>query len=63
MLDDRRRAGGPSSAYAPVPASIRASSSRAGMPEYAKWLAAYNLSAEAVGKAEVYPPGLPLDNS
>lgn len=31
--------------------------------QYAKWLAAYNLSDEAVTKAEVNPPGLPLDNS
>ncbi|MFJ3305018.1 transporter substrate-binding domain-containing protein [Streptomyces sp. NPDC086549] len=31
--------------------------------QYAKWLAAYNLSNEAVDKAEVNPPGLPLDNS
>ncbi|MGW3953190.1 ABC transporter substrate-binding protein [Streptomyces sp. NPDC004752] len=31
--------------------------------QYAKWLAAYNLSAEAVPKAEINPPGLPLDNS
>ncbi|MEU6606202.1 transporter substrate-binding domain-containing protein [Streptomyces shenzhenensis] len=31
--------------------------------QYAKWLAAYNLSAEAVAKSEVNPPGLPLDNS
>jgi polar amino acid transport system substrate-binding protein len=30
---------------------------------YAKWLAAWNLSDEAVTKAEVNPPGLPLDNS
>ncbi|MFI0187452.1 transporter substrate-binding domain-containing protein [Streptomyces sp. NPDC017082] len=34
-----------------------------GHGQYAKWLAAYNLSDEAVGKAEVNPPGLPLDNS
>lgn len=31
--------------------------------QYAKWLAAWNLSNEAVAKAEVNPPGLPLDNS
>ncbi|MGI5439362.1 transporter substrate-binding domain-containing protein [Streptomyces shenzhenensis] len=31
--------------------------------QYAKWLAAYNLSDEAVAKSEVNPPGLPLDNS
>lgn len=31
--------------------------------QYAKWLAAYNLSDEAVDKAQVNPPGLPLDNS
>ncbi|MGW7663283.1 ABC transporter substrate-binding protein [Streptomyces sp. NPDC054756] len=31
--------------------------------QYAKWLAAWNLSGEAVKKAEVNPPGLPLDNS
>ncbi|OAH12299.1 ABC transporter substrate-binding protein [Streptomyces jeddahensis] len=31
--------------------------------QYAKWLAAWNLSNEAVEKAEVNPPGLPLDNS
>ncbi|MEW2420507.1 ABC transporter substrate-binding protein [Streptomyces nigra] len=31
--------------------------------QYAKWLAAWNLSGEAVEKAEVNPPGLPLDNS
>ncbi|MFF7970315.1 transporter substrate-binding domain-containing protein [Streptomyces sp. NPDC007905] len=31
--------------------------------QYAKWLAAYNLSNEAVDKARVNPPGLPLDNS
>ncbi|MFF0221265.1 ABC transporter substrate-binding protein [Streptomyces sp. NPDC004629] len=31
--------------------------------QYAKWLAAYNLSDESVTKAEVNPPGLPLDNS
>ncbi|MFE2100274.1 MULTISPECIES: transporter substrate-binding domain-containing protein [unclassified Streptomyces] len=31
--------------------------------QYGKWLAAYNLSDEAVDKAEVNPPGLPLDNS
>jgi polar amino acid transport system substrate-binding protein len=29
---------------------------------YAKWLAAYNLSNEAVDKSLVNPPGLPLDN-
>ncbi|MEU5595895.1 ABC transporter substrate-binding protein [Streptomyces sp. NPDC020298] len=31
--------------------------------QYGKWLAAYNLTDEAVAKAEVNPPGLPLDNS
>ncbi|MDX2851089.1 ABC transporter substrate-binding protein [Streptomyces sp. PA03-3a] len=31
--------------------------------QYAKWLAAWNLSNEAVGTSEVDPPGLPLDNS
>ncbi|MEU0253724.1 ABC transporter substrate-binding protein [Streptomyces sp. NPDC006184] len=31
--------------------------------QYAKWLAAYNLSNEAVAKSEVNPPGLPLTNS
>ncbi|MEU8573179.1 ABC transporter substrate-binding protein [Streptomyces asoensis] len=31
--------------------------------QYAKWLAAYNLSNEAVAKSEIDPPGLPLDNS
>jgi polar amino acid transport system substrate-binding protein len=31
--------------------------------QYAKWLAAYNLSNEAVAKSEVNPPGLPIDNS
>ena len=31
--------------------------------QYAKWLAAWNLSGEAVAKSEVNPPGLPLDNS
>ncbi|WP_375387171.1 transporter substrate-binding domain-containing protein [uncultured Amnibacterium sp.] len=31
--------------------------------QYAEWLNAYNLSNEAVDKAEVNPPGLPLDNS
>ncbi|MCS6577049.1 transporter substrate-binding domain-containing protein [Curtobacterium poinsettiae] len=30
---------------------------------YAKWLAAYNLSNEAVKTSEVNPEGLPLDNS
>ncbi|MFE1438686.1 transporter substrate-binding domain-containing protein [Streptomyces sp. NPDC058739] len=30
---------------------------------YAQWLAAWNLSDEAVAKSEVNPPGLPLDNS
>lgn len=30
---------------------------------YAKWLAAYNLSNEAVQHAELNPEGLPLDNS
>ncbi|MFD7168495.1 transporter substrate-binding domain-containing protein [Streptomyces violascens] len=31
--------------------------------QYAKWLAAYNLSNEAVATSEVNPVGLPLDNS
>ncbi|MFH8569274.1 ABC transporter substrate-binding protein [Streptomyces sp. NPDC017993] len=31
--------------------------------QYAKWLAAWNLSNEAVAKSEVNPPGLPTDNS
>ncbi|MFF3914018.1 ABC transporter substrate-binding protein [Streptomyces sp. NPDC001852] len=31
--------------------------------QYAKWLAAYNLSDEAVATSEVNPPGLPLSNS
>ncbi|GHB32253.1 putative amino acid ABC transporter, substrate-binding protein [Streptomyces viridiviolaceus] len=31
--------------------------------QYAKWLAAWNLTDEAVGKSEVNPPGLPVDNS
>ncbi|GAA2262750.1 ABC transporter substrate-binding protein [Streptomyces indiaensis] len=31
--------------------------------QYAKWLAAWNLSSDAVTKSEVNPPGLPLDNS
>ena len=31
--------------------------------QYAKWLAAWNLSNEAVTKSEIDPPGLPLDNS
>ncbi|MEU5095316.1 ABC transporter substrate-binding protein [Streptomyces sp. NPDC020996] len=31
--------------------------------QYAKWLAAWNLSNEAVAKSLVNPPGLPLDNS
>ncbi|MFJ3759360.1 transporter substrate-binding domain-containing protein [Streptomyces sp. NPDC090080] len=31
--------------------------------QYAKWLAAWNLSNEAVAKSEVNPAGLPLDNS
>ncbi len=30
--------------------------------QYEKWLATYNLANEAVEKAEVNPPGLPLDN-
>lgn len=30
--------------------------------QYAKWLAAYNLSNEGVKKSELNPPGLPLDN-
>jgi len=30
--------------------------------QYAKWLAAYNLSNEAVKTSQVNPPGLPLDN-
>ncbi|MER6074441.1 ABC transporter substrate-binding protein [Streptomyces sp. NPDC001817] len=31
--------------------------------QYAKWLAAYNLSDEAVATSEINPPGLPLSNS
>lgn len=31
--------------------------------QYAKWLAAYNLSNEAVQASSVNPPGLPLNNS
>ncbi|MER6787467.1 transporter substrate-binding domain-containing protein [Streptomyces sp. NPDC000658] len=31
--------------------------------QYAKWLAAYNLSNEAVAKSEINPPGLPVTNS
>ncbi|HET6504042.1 MAG TPA: transporter substrate-binding domain-containing protein [Amycolatopsis sp.] len=31
--------------------------------QYAKWLAAYNLSGEAVATSQVNPPGLPLSNS
>ncbi|SHH29708.1 transporter substrate-binding domain-containing protein [Streptomyces sp. 3214.6] len=31
--------------------------------QYAKWLAAWNLSNEAVSAAEINPPGLPLSNS
>ncbi|GAA3524357.1 ABC transporter substrate-binding protein [Amycolatopsis ultiminotia] len=31
--------------------------------QYAKWLAAYGLDSEAVKKAEINPPGLPLSNS
>ncbi|MEU8692759.1 transporter substrate-binding domain-containing protein [Streptomyces sp. NPDC048665] len=31
--------------------------------QYAKWLAAYNLSNEAVPTSEINPPGLPLSNS
>ncbi|MEV7402910.1 ABC transporter substrate-binding protein [Streptomyces sp. NPDC091267] len=31
--------------------------------QYAKWLAAWNLSNEAVSTSRVNPPGLPLDNS
>ncbi|MFC9842518.1 transporter substrate-binding domain-containing protein [Streptomyces sp. NPDC060223] len=31
--------------------------------QYAKWLAAWNLSNEAVSTSQVNPPGLPLDNS
>ncbi|MFF7277884.1 transporter substrate-binding domain-containing protein [Streptomyces griseorubiginosus] len=31
--------------------------------QYAKWLAAWNLSNDAVSKSEVNPPGLPLTNS
>ncbi|GAA2326108.1 transporter substrate-binding domain-containing protein [Dactylosporangium salmoneum] len=30
--------------------------------QYGQWLAAYNLDTEAVGKAEVNPPGLPKSN-
>ena len=31
--------------------------------QYAKWLAAYNLSNEAVASSQINPPGLPLTNS
>lgn len=31
--------------------------------QYAKWLAAYNLSNEAVTTSQINPPGLPLSNS
>ncbi|ARF53300.1 ABC transporter substrate-binding protein [Streptomyces gilvosporeus] len=31
--------------------------------QYAKWLAAWNLSNEAVSTSKINPPGLPLDNS
>ena len=31
--------------------------------QYAKWLAAWNLSNEALQSSKVNPPGLPLDNS
>jgi polar amino acid transport system substrate-binding protein len=31
--------------------------------QYAKWLAAYNLSNEAVATSQINPPGLPLSNS
>ena len=31
--------------------------------QYAKWLAAYNLSNEAVATSQINPPGLPLTNS
>ena len=31
--------------------------------QYAKWLAAWNLSNDAVAKSEINPPGLPLTNS
>ncbi|MFF7047082.1 transporter substrate-binding domain-containing protein [Streptomyces griseorubiginosus] len=31
--------------------------------QYAKWLAAWNLSNDAVSKSEINPPGLPLTNS
>ncbi|MFC8427097.1 transporter substrate-binding domain-containing protein [Streptomyces sp. NPDC057253] len=31
--------------------------------QYAKWLAAWNLSNDAVTKSEINPPGLPLTNS
>ena len=34
-----------------------------GNGDYAKWLAAWNLSNEAVASSQVNPPGLPLDNS
>ncbi|MFI9245105.1 transporter substrate-binding domain-containing protein [Streptomyces sp. NPDC053086] len=34
-----------------------------GHGQYAKWLAAYNLSDEAVATSKINPPGLPLDNS
>ena len=31
--------------------------------DYAKWLAAWNLSTEAVQTSQVNPPGLPANNS
>ena len=31
--------------------------------QYAKWLAAWNLSNEAVSTSQVNPPGLPISNS
>jgi polar amino acid transport system substrate-binding protein len=34
-----------------------------GNGQYAQWLAAWNLSDEAVTRAQVDPPGLPLDNT
>ena len=34
-----------------------------GNGDYAKWLAAWNLSDEAVSSSLINPPGLPLDNS
>jgi polar amino acid transport system substrate-binding protein len=34
-----------------------------GNGQYAQWLKAYNLSNEAVAKAQINPPGLPISNS